>query len=127
MYQYKAERVGKHFVRIDRFFPSSKRCSCCGFKLPELKLAVREWTCPKCGVPHDRDFNACLNIKQEGIRILKASGLTVLRSSRHEPKPLETCKTQTRVRAVLPDLFSNRAGSSHRFTSLAVRLKLGRL
>ena len=80
MCQYKAERVGKHFVRSDSVFPSSKRCSCYGFKLPELKLAVREWTCPKCGVPHDRDFNACLNIKQEGIRILKAAGLTVLRS-----------------------------------------------
>ena len=79
MCKYKAERAGKHFVRIDRFFPSSKRCSCCGFKLPELTLDVREWTCPKCGVHHDRDFNACLNIKQEGIRILKAEGLAVLR------------------------------------------------
>lgn len=79
MCKYKSERAGKHFVQIDRFFPSSKRCSCCGFKLPELGLDVREWTCPKCGVHHDRDFNACLNIKQEGIRILKAEGLAVLR------------------------------------------------
>ena len=80
MCEYKAAMAGKHFVRIDRFFPSSKRCSCCGFKLPELTLAVRDWTCPKCSVHHDRDFNACLNIKQEGIRILKSAGLTVLRS-----------------------------------------------
>ena len=79
MCEYKAAMAGKHFVRIDRFFPSSKRCSCCGFKLPELTLAVRDWTCPKCSVHHDRDFNACLNIKQEGIRILKAEGLSVLR------------------------------------------------
>lgn len=77
--QYKAEREGKRFVQIDRFFPSSRLCSHCGYKFSDLTLAVREWTCPQCGAHHDRDFNACLNIKQEGIRKMRAEGLAVLR------------------------------------------------
>ena len=78
--EYKAKHEGRIFAKIGTFFPSSKTCSACGHKLKELSLATRRWTCPHCGAQHDRDLNASLNIKQEGIRMLKAAGLTVLRS-----------------------------------------------
>ena len=68
------------FAKIGTFYPSSKTCSACGHKLKELSPATRSWTCPHCGAQHDRDLNASLNIKQEGIRMLKAAELTVLRS-----------------------------------------------
>ena len=78
--EYKAKHEGRIFAKIGTFYPSSKTCSACGHKLKELSLATRSWTCPHCGAHHDRDLNASLNIKQEGIRMLKAAGLTVLRS-----------------------------------------------
>lgn len=69
MLAYKLADRGKVLVRVDRFFPSSQLCSACGHKNPVTKdLKVREWTCPVCGTHHDRDINAALNIKQEGIR-----------------------------------------------------------
>jgi putative transposase len=61
-------------VEIRRFFPSSKTCSCCGHVLDELTLDIREWDCPKCNTHHDRDGNAALNIRNEGIRILSMDG-----------------------------------------------------
>ena len=80
MIEYKAERDGRCVARIDTFYPSSKTCSHCGCKLESLDLSVRSWTCPKCGAHHDRDENAALNIKAEGIRMLRANGLVVLRA-----------------------------------------------
>jgi putative transposase len=62
---------GRTFVRVGRWFPSSKRCSACGFVKEELPLSARRWTCPECGVEHDRDVNAAINIRQEGLRILE--------------------------------------------------------
>ena len=71
---YKLERnVGK-LIEIGRFFPSSKKCSCCGHVIDELPLDVREWDCPSCGTHHDRDGNAALNIRAEGIRIVAMGG-----------------------------------------------------
>jgi putative transposase len=66
MLRYKSEWYGKEFVKIDRFFPSSKRCSDCGNIKSDLTLEDREWTCPSCGVFHDRDLNAAKNILAEG-------------------------------------------------------------
>ena len=66
---YKCGRVGKPFQRTDRFFPSSKLCHCCGHRCTEMPLSVRQWTCPGCGVVHDRDENAARNIGQEADRI----------------------------------------------------------
>ncbi len=69
--KYKLEEMGKHLVKADKFFASSQICHVCGFKNPETKnLAIREWVCPQCSTCHDRDVNAAVNIKNEGIRLL---------------------------------------------------------
>ena len=66
---YKSKWNDKSIVHIDRFFPSSKTCSKCGWINNKLTLKDREWTCPKCGEKHDRDFNAATNILNEGYRL----------------------------------------------------------
>ena len=67
MLEYKCEWYGKTLVKIDRFFPSSKRCFDCGHVIESLPLSIREWTCPECGVIHDRDENAAMNIKMMAL------------------------------------------------------------
>jgi putative transposase len=74
---YKLERRGAKLIEIDRWFPSSKLCSNCFYQMSELSLDVREWTCPHCNTHHDRDGNAAINIRAEGIRMLKAEGSAV--------------------------------------------------
>jgi len=73
--KYKGSWAGREIVEIDRFFPSTKRCSeaGCGFIHDHLPLSVRHWTCPSCGTLHDRDINAAKNIKTAGQAVL-ASG-----------------------------------------------------
>ncbi|MBN1214507.1 MAG: transposase, partial [Candidatus Lokiarchaeota archaeon] len=75
---YKLEWRGKHYQEVDRFFPSSKLCSICGYKNEGLSLSEREWTCPECGTYHHRDKNASTNIKNEGICLLEERGITVI-------------------------------------------------
>jgi putative transposase len=65
--KYKAEWARRTIVEIDRFFPSSKRCSCCGFVHESMPLNIRNWTCPECNTHHDRDINAAMNIKTVGL------------------------------------------------------------
>lgn len=74
---YKLERKGAKLVEIDRWFPSSQLCSNCFYQMEEMPLDVREWTCPHCGTCQDRDGNAAINIRAEGIRMLKADGSAV--------------------------------------------------
>ena len=62
MLGYKAKWHGRTVVRVDRFFPSSKTCSCCAFVVEKLPLNIREWECPRCSATHDRDVNAARNI-----------------------------------------------------------------
>lgn len=69
----KANNNDKKVVFVDRFYPSSKTCSVCGYKKQDLKLSDRSWTCPVCGTKHDRDINAAVNILNEGERILAAA------------------------------------------------------
>ena len=64
--EYKAHWYGRELVRIDRWYPSSKRCCDCGYTAPKMPLNVREWVCPKCGAIHDRDVNAARNILAAG-------------------------------------------------------------
>lgn len=65
MLEYKAARYGRTFARVDRFFPSTRRCSDCGRITERMALNVRSWDCP-CGANHDRDVNAAINIKAAG-------------------------------------------------------------
>ena len=71
--EYKASWNDKRVIFIDRFYPSSKLCSACGYKNTELQLSDREWVCSECGVIHDRDINAAVNIMNEGKRIIGLS------------------------------------------------------
>ena len=74
--EYKAGWYGRTVVAIDRWYPSSKRCSCCGYTLEKLHLETRQWTCPECNTTHDRDINAARNIRAAGLAVL-ACGETV--------------------------------------------------
>lgn len=72
MLAYKLERQGKQLVTVDRFYPSSQLCSDCGYRNKDTKdLHIREWTCPDCGVWHDRDVNAATNIMHETRRLMQ--------------------------------------------------------
>ena len=67
--EYKCLFYDKTFVKVDKYFPSSQLCSCCGEKNKEIKnLKIREWTCSKCGAMHHRDVNAAINILKEGFK-----------------------------------------------------------
>lgn len=68
--EYKAKWSGRTYVEIDRFFPSSKRCSGCGFVKERLPLSMRSWTCTKCSTTHDRDTNAARNVLAAGLAVL---------------------------------------------------------
>lgn len=74
--RYKLERKGGVFLKVSRWFPSSKLCAC-GYKNTDLKRGDRYWTCPKCHAVHDRDDNAVVNLRREGIRLLSEKGMTV--------------------------------------------------
>jgi len=66
---YKCRWYGRTYIEIDRWFPSSKRCSNCGHIALELPLSIREWECPECGTHHDRDINASKNILAAGLAV----------------------------------------------------------
>jgi len=70
MLKYKSEWVGRLYIEINRFFPYSKTCSNCLHQLDNLSLDIRSWQCPKCQTVHDRDMNAAMNIRDEGLRLL---------------------------------------------------------
>jgi len=72
--KYKSEWHGRTFVRVGRFYPSSKLCSVCGFKNDSMPLDIREWQCPRCGVMHDRDVNAARNILAAGLAVTACGG-----------------------------------------------------
>ena len=65
--EYKSLWYGRELVGIDRWYPSSKRCSDCGHTVKKMPLNVREWTCPECGTIHDRDINAARNVLAAGL------------------------------------------------------------
>jgi putative transposase len=67
--EYKANWYGRTLVKIDKWYPSSKRCHDCGHILDSLSLDIRHWVCPECGVAHDRDLNAARNILAAGLAV----------------------------------------------------------
>ncbi|MDJ0716554.1 MAG: zinc ribbon domain-containing protein [Prochloraceae cyanobacterium] len=68
--EYKCEWYGRELVKIDRFYPSSKRCNHCGFVVEEMPLDIRIWDCPNCGTKDiDRDINAGKNILAAGLAV----------------------------------------------------------
>jgi putative transposase len=86
MTQYKAARYGRRVIIVDRWYPSSKMCSACGYLLAVLSLDVRHWTCPSCGTRHDRDVNAAKNILAAGLAVF-ACGADVRHSGSPRVRP----------------------------------------
>ena len=71
--EYKSRWYNRRIVFVDRFYPSSKTCHNCGYVNKELTLNNRQWICPQCGAVVERDYNAALNILDEGLRIIGSS------------------------------------------------------
>ncbi|WP_433473257.1 RNA-guided endonuclease InsQ/TnpB family protein [Spirillospora sp. CA-142024] len=86
MLEYKAARLGRRVVVIDRWYPSSKTCSACGHLLVRLDLGTRYWECPDCGARHDRDINAAKNILAAGLAVT-ACGAGVRPAGAPPPRP----------------------------------------
>jgi putative transposase len=86
--EYKCERRGRMLLLIDRWHPSSKKCSTCGHLLEKLSLSTRHWTCPACGTRHDRDVNAPKNILAAGLAAVRTrAGDACGADVRHEGTP----------------------------------------
>ncbi|MDO9281864.1 MAG: RNA-guided endonuclease TnpB family protein [Methylotenera sp.] len=75
MLKYKIARAGKGYIEVNRFFASSKTCSCCLHAQAQMPLEIRMWTCDKCGTKHDRDINAAINIRNEAQRMIAAGAV----------------------------------------------------
>ncbi len=95
--EYKAEWYGRSLVKINKWYPSSKRCFDCGHIMQKMPLQVRIWTCPECGETHDRDINAAQNVLAAGLAVI-ACGETArparkLKSQR-EGKPQRSRKSE---------------------------------
>ena len=88
--KYKAIWYDRTIINIDRFFPSSKTCSACGYINNDLKISDREWVCKGCGVTHYRDNNAALNIENEGLKIYLNLNKNKIGFSKSELTPLES-------------------------------------
>lgn len=107
--EYKCGWYGKTLVKIDRFYPSSKTCSNCGFKVDKesMNLDVRDWECPSCGVHHDRDINAAVNVLNKGFADLCGTELEFPGVSK-KPGSDESFELQTwrgrKSSAIEPDL-----------------------
>jgi putative transposase len=100
--QYKANYRGRTVLVCQRFYPSSKRCSNCGYVLDSLQLGIRTWTCQECGEKHDRDVNAAKNILAAGQAVTARGGIVsppnsggkcrrgANRATNRKPRPIST-------------------------------------
>ena len=82
---YKAVELGKYVVKVDRFFPSSQICSCCNHRNKRLHLNNRVFICEKCNLKICRDQNSAINLKNEGIRILREMLMGVYKPKKRDP------------------------------------------
>jgi len=103
--KYKAEKEGKAYLEIGRFFPSSKTCHVCLNQASSLPLEVRSWTCSSCMTKHDRDINAAINIRDEGMRLLALGTSATASGESVSPKRGRKTSVEATVRE---------AGSPHR-------------
>jgi putative transposase len=71
--EYKSKWEGKHLIKVNTFYPSSKLCNICNYKYSDLQLKDRHWTSKECKTIHDRDINASINIKKQGFHLLTKS------------------------------------------------------
>jgi putative transposase len=94
---YKAEWNDKKIVQIDRFFPSSKTCNCCGYINQNLNLDMREWTCPSCNTKLDRDLNASINILKEGHKQISAGTVDYRRGDKIRPASVGTIGETSKI------------------------------
>lgn len=107
MLKYKAEQEGKIYLEVDRFFPSSHLCSNTLQRVPKMDLSVRMFDCPHCSERHDRDINAAINIRNEGLRILAlGSSATALGGN---VRPKKYGRKSTTSQAVANELGSPRS------------------
>jgi putative transposase len=104
MLKYKAEQAGKVYLEVGRFFPSSHLCSNTLLKVAKMDLSVRMFDCPHCGQRHDRDVNAAINIRNEGLRILALGTRATALGGNVRPKPYG--RKSTTVEAVADELGS---------------------
>jgi putative transposase len=109
MLEYKAREEGKCYVEVDRFFPSSKTCSVCFNRVGSLSLDIRSWQCNNCGTKHDRDVNAAINIRDEGLRILALGTSATAKGGSVSPK---VGRRKSSVSKAVPSEF----GSPHSTT-----------
>ena len=91
--EYKATWRGGQVVLVGRWYPSSKLCSCCGYRLDELGLGVRHWTCPGCGASNDRDVNAAINLRNMAVSSTASAcggeGAGPARERKAKPAPMK--------------------------------------
>lgn len=97
--EYKAEWAGIMIQKVDRFFPSSKLCSVCGYKNEDLTLSDREWTCRQCATDHIRDKNASVNLEMEGLRLL-AGRVATSASTLVDGTATQSCVSKVATRSV---------------------------
>ncbi|WP_460725550.1 RNA-guided endonuclease InsQ/TnpB family protein [Nocardia heshunensis] len=103
MLEYKAAWYGRRLIAIDRWYPSSKRCSACGTVVAELALGTRTWTCDSCGVSHDRDINAAKNILAAGRAVaVCGDGVRPQRSAPGGQSSMKQKSRSVRVGDLLP-------------------------
>jgi len=101
--EYKCAWYGRDLIVVDRFHPSSKTCSDCGYQVTALPLNAREWTCSECGAVHDRDVNAARNLQAAGLAVI-ACGAGV-RPQRKPPGGHSAVKQETQpATAGIPSL-----------------------
>jgi putative transposase len=100
---YKAEWYEKQIVKIDRFFPSSKTCNCCGYINQNLKLDMREWTCPSCHTKLDRDLNASKNILNEGYKQISSGTDDYRRGDEIRPTSVGTIGETSKIQEKVPE------------------------
>ncbi len=104
MLKYKAEAEGKVYLEVGRFYPSSHLCSNTLLSLPKMDLSVRVFDCPHCGKRHDRDINAAINIRDEGLRLLTLGTSVTAKGGNVRPK--QYGRKSTTVEAVALDIGS---------------------